>query len=172
MKIMVTGHRPPKVGGYGPSPTQDWIREQLRDVLSRAKTKHPNIEVISGMALGVDQWWAEIGLSMGCKVKGYVPFLKQHHAWPKESQEHYLSILQKIGRENIVLCSEGDYSAIKMQIRNERMVDDADFCVAVWDGSSGGTGNCVRYIKTAGKPMYWINPKTHECQWVMPKKEF
>ena len=60
MKLMVTGHRPKDLGGYSDNPTQEWIRQELRRVLLKAKKKYgDNLEIISGMALGVDTWWAE-----------------------------------------------------------------------------------------------------------------
>lgn len=38
------------------------------------------------------------------------------------------------------------------------MVDRCDRLIAVWDGSNGGTGNCVKYAKEVGKPIVVINP--------------
>lgn len=32
-----------------------------------------------------------------------------------------------------------------MQLRNKWMVDKSDIVIAVWDGSEGGTNNCVQY---------------------------
>jgi len=46
-----------------------------------------------------------------------------------------------------------------MQKRNEYMVDNADIVIAVWDGTKGGTCNCVRYAKKLGKDIVIINPK-------------
>jgi uncharacterized phage-like protein YoqJ len=42
-----------------------------------------------------------------------------------------------------------------MQIRNEWMVDNAHIVLALWDGSSGGTGNCIKYAnrKSVNKPI-------------------
>ena len=34
-----------------------------------------------------------------------------------------------------------------MPTRNEYMVDLADKIIAVWDGSNGGTANCVKYAE-------------------------
>ena len=39
------------------------------------------------------------------------------------------------------------------------MVDISDIMVAVWDGTAGGTGNCVNYIADKLKPMIWIKPE-------------
>jgi uncharacterized phage-like protein YoqJ len=39
-----------------------------------------------------------------------------------------------------------------MQRRNEWMVDHCDILYAFWDGTSGGTANCVKYAAQIGKP--------------------
>jgi uncharacterized phage-like protein YoqJ len=39
-----------------------------------------------------------------------------------------------------------------MQRRNEWMVDRADKLVALWDGSWGGTFNCIEYARKKGVP--------------------
>lgn len=38
------------------------------------------------------------------------------------------------------------------------MVDLADKVIAVWDGSNGDTGNCVRYAEKCGKEIIRIVP--------------
>ena len=38
------------------------------------------------------------------------------------------------------------------------MVDLADKVIAVWDGSKGGTGNCVRYAGKRGKEIIRVVP--------------
>jgi uncharacterized phage-like protein YoqJ len=45
-----------------------------------------------------------------------------------------------------------------MQDRNIWMVDHCDALIAVWDGTSGGTANCVRYAQKVGKPIVFIDP--------------
>ncbi len=45
-----------------------------------------------------------------------------------------------------------------MQVRNEYMVDRADLVLALWNGTPGGTGNCVRYARTRGVPVFVIDP--------------
>ena len=38
------------------------------------------------------------------------------------------------------------------------MYDKTDILIAVWDGSKGGTANCVRYMKKLGKEIIRIDP--------------
>ena len=45
-----------------------------------------------------------------------------------------------------------------MQRRNEYMVDKADTLIAVWNGTSGGTANCVKYAKKKGVDIVRLDP--------------
>ena len=40
------------------------------------------------------------------------------------------------------------YKPYLMQKRNQYMVDKANNLIAVWDGTSGGTGNCIKYAQS------------------------
>jgi hypothetical protein len=39
------------------------------------------------------------------------------------------------------------------------MVDHGTRVAALWDGSSGGTGNCIRYARRVGRPFdnLWLD---------------
>ena len=108
------------------------------------------------MALGVDQWAAHIAHKLGIPFIAAIPFEGQEKAWPEKSQKVY-RLLRKLADEEVIV-SPGDYSAAKMQVRNEWMVDHCDTLIAVWNGTSGGTGNCVKYAKSQHKSMYQIDP--------------
>jgi len=156
-KVMITGHRPHKLGGYGENPTRSKIEKRLKKLLKKLKKNHTKkLVVISGMALGVDQWWASIALDLEIDVDAYIPFKGQESRWPERAQKHYRDLLKRC-RKVKVSCT-GGYAGWKMQRRNEDMVAAADACVAVWDGSKSGTGNCVAHIHTKGKPLKIINP--------------
>lgn len=144
MLIAATGHRPNKLGGYGPAAYRKLV------TLAEAYLRLAKPEgIISGMALGWDQAWADAGLNLGIPVHAAVPFAGQESRWPLESQKNFKRIIDQCATVTIV-C-KGAYSAAKMQTRNEWMVDKADRVCALWDGSSGGTGNCLRYAQSADK---------------------
>lgn len=135
-----TGHRPEKLGGYETSVMAGLVQ------LAEAYLIHESPdEVISGVALGWDTAWAIAAIRLGIDLVSAVPFEGQEVRWPAESQKRYRKILSRSRRVEIV--SPGGYSNAAMQIRNEWMVDNSDRVVALWDGSSGGTGNCIRYAK-------------------------
>lgn len=109
------------------------------------------------MAQGVDQWAAEVCTRMGIPWCAAIPFEGQDSVWTAESQAYYRSLL-KLATSTCVV-SAGGYAGWKMQIRNQWMVDRCDILVAVWDGSAGGTSNCVRYAEKVGRKIHRINPK-------------
>lgn len=156
MIIAGTGHRPPKLGGYGFEATQHVIR-----VAEIALDGHRPDVVISGMALGWDQALAEAAIKLNIELHAYIPFLTQSARWPQVSQDRYLELLDaaKVVKD----CSNGGlYSASAMQLRNEAMVDDCDLVLALWDGQpSGGTFNCIQYAEKIGRTIdncwedYW-----------------
>jgi len=154
MKVVAfTGHRPAKIGGYDlPNPTYMHVCQEIDRVLRELKPD----KVISGMALGVDQWAANVALKLNIPFIAAVPFLGQEGKWPNKSQQLYKKMLEKAAE--IVIVSEGGYAASKLQIRNEWMVDRCDVLVAVFDGTSGGTANCVTYAKGKGKEIVFIKP--------------
>jgi uncharacterized phage-like protein YoqJ len=51
------------------------------------------------------------------------------------------------------VVSPGGYSPEKMQVRNMFMVDNANGILAMWDGTPGGTRNCLEYARSVGRPV-------------------
>lgn len=149
--VAVTGHRPNKLGGYKPNTIQDRVRVAIKAQLQAYKVDHPYLVILTGMALGVDQWVAEACIELGIPYVACVPFTGQEYAWPADSQIHYQALIKKA--INVVVVSDGSYSAYKMQVRNRYMVDRCDVLMAAWDGTPGGTGNCVNYATKVGKRM-------------------
>lgn len=153
MIVSFTGHRPSKIGGFSiPNPTYDFINKSLREILIELQPE----KAISGMALGVDQWAAELCVELNIPFIAAVPFIGQEKTWPKDSIEKYNQLASQASEA--VIVSEGGYSAWKMFVRNEWMVDNSDLIIAVWDGTNGGTGHCVSYVRKVNKPIIIIDP--------------
>ncbi len=162
MRVMVTGHRPPGISpqrSYKECPTFQEVRKAFSQFLSSfAKSKIPIDFVISGMALGVDQWFASIARLMNIPFHAYIPFVGQEGKWPQASQNTYRALLDSCSRLEVV-CP-GEYAAWKMQKRNETMADNSDIAIAVWNGTPGGTANCVSYLQKLNKPFVRYDPLT------------
>lgn len=144
MILAATGHRPNKLGGYD---TKTYIK--LLDLAYKYLLDTKPNSIISGMALGWDTAWAEAGQMLNIPVIAAVPFFGQESVWPKSSQDDYHRVLQNCS-DILYICDKG-YAPWKMQIRNKYMVDRCDKLIALWDGSNGGTGNCINYANKINK---------------------
>ncbi|HEY9295305.1 MAG TPA: hypothetical protein VIQ31_02825 [Phormidium sp.] len=138
LTIAGTGHRPDKLGGYS-----DVILDRLTALAYAYLVRVDATHVISGMALGWDTAVCVAALRLGLPVTAAIPFKGQELKWPYKSQQLYHSLLTQCS-SSIVLSS--------YQRRNEWMVQQCDRLVALWDGSSGGTANCIRYANAINRP--------------------
>jgi len=153
MIISFSGHRPSKLGGYNPpNKIFNYITAELKKVLQELQPE----KAISGMALGWDQWAAQICVELHIPFIAAVPFVGQEKIWPQSSKDVYNHLLNQACE--VVIVSEGGYTAAKMQTRNEWMTDHCDSLVACYDGSNGGTHNCIKYAKSKDKKIIIIDP--------------
>ena len=97
---------------------------------------------------------ANIAINLNIPLIAAIPFKGQELAWPTKSQTQYHKLLSKASE--VVTVSSGGYSAKKMQIRNEWMVNSCDTLIACFNGSKGGTYNCIQYAKTLNKNISFI----------------
>lgn len=160
MKIAVTGHRPDKLGGYNAIANFEKIRKHMMDVMD-SHVKRDELTIISGGALGIDQLWMEAALSLKLPVIAALPFEGYDGKWPLVSRQEYKKLLDKCQLVKYI-CEPG-YQARKMQIRNEWMVDECDRLYAYWNGTGGGTANCVRYADISMKPTTIFNTNELLC---------
>lgn len=177
-KVAFTGHRPNKIGGYDPTaPMRVAVTEAIKNSLERAVAKYGHtheVVVISGGALGVDTDAAREAYKMGLRFIVAAPCRNQDKGggWSPDQRSSYAKMCAAASaelaktlagngetvKEGVVYVHDGEYNYTCMQDRNVWMVDHADAVVAIWNGSSGGTANCVNYAKKVGRPMIIINP--------------
>jgi uncharacterized phage-like protein YoqJ len=151
--LAFTGHRPDKLGGWDPlHPIVVRVRKALRNALA---ANWP-LYAISGMAQGVDVWAAEVCVELGIPFVAALPCDGWGTNWPLPSQERYQALLCKA--KEIHVISPGEYKPWKMQRRNEWMVDHCNLLLSVWDGSPGGTYNCLAYAAEVGR-------ETKQLEW-------
>lgn len=137
------------------NPLIDWVRAELERVVDEIR---PNYGY-SGMALGADQIFAQICVDKGIPFTAVLPFRGQDEAWPKEAQFKYWRLVHKA--QTIITVCEPGYAAWKLQRRNERMVDEIEqggTVIAVWNGSTGGTSNCLTYARQLQREIVRIDP--------------
>jgi predicted Rossmann fold nucleotide-binding protein DprA/Smf involved in DNA uptake len=152
VKVAVTGHRPKDLWGYDACEGWDWLRSTLRALLGELGATR----ALSGMALGVDQEFAQAALDVGVPVVAYVPFEGQDRIWPAASQAAYRALLSRCSE--LVVVSQSSTRQAFFD-RNFAMVQAADVTVAVWSGKQfGGTYHAVQQALTLRKPLVWVDP--------------
>lgn len=166
--VCFTGHRPNKLYGYDPSSEGNKkLLWHLRDIIIDHIENESVNTFITGMALGIDQWAGRIVLKLKqtypqIKLVVAIPCINHSSKWNEQSKKEWQTIINKCDLVHYV--SEEEYTHWCMQKRNEWMVDNSKFVIAVWDGTKGGTGNCVNYAKKQNKLITTLNPITYEAK--------
>lgn len=165
VRVAVTGHRSREL-----NPEEiEWIKQALKEVAVRLRDEHQTRIAISGMAQGVDTWWSSACLAAGLELWSYIPFWGQSARWSEHAAGVYEDLRAQASREVIL----GNEPSIRLfHERNGLMVRDADLVVAVHHPSktTGGTAECIRRARKAGRPMLRLNVATQEITWVLPKR--
>jgi len=163
-KCAFTGHRPQSLP-FGFNETDERciaLKQELRATIINLIENEGVTHFISGMAIGVDMYAAEIVLSLKSSypditLESAIPCETQAAKWTEEQRDRYYEIASKCDKETML---QRPYTPDCMHKRNRYMVDQADFVIAVWDGRPSGTGKTVQYVQRQGKPVKIINPKT------------
>jgi uncharacterized phage-like protein YoqJ len=151
MKVVCgSGHRPNKLGGYEKASQRVVYKIALYALLDA----NPDF-VISGMALGWDQALAYAAIHLDIPFVAALPFEGMESKWVESSRRFHDRLCNQAHKVKVI--SKGEYSAEKMQRRNVWMADRAGLALILWDGSSGGTGNFVKYAEEKDLVMrnYW-----------------
>jgi uncharacterized phage-like protein YoqJ len=171
-----TGHRPDKLGNcYSlKHPESIKISEKLTSILEQLIVEENISRFISGGAIGFDQiafWTVHKLKKLHPKIINIVavPFKNQACKWTDKETLLWYDKMLKVSDEVIYVdeiagygmdgIKIGEYHVAKMQKRNEYMVDESRIMIACWDGTRGGTGNCVNYITKEHKTLFQMNPK-------------
>lgn len=163
--LAVTGHRPSKLNSeynceyhaYGE------LQEQIYKALEAKVIQYEPKKIVTGVALGVDMIMATVAMRLDIPFTAAIPCIGQDSTWFPESKRYYKKIL---GHPlcTIHYVSDKPYDAVCMQNRNMWMVDQLtepdDMLLSVWDGTTGGTYNCLKYAgnKLRKEQLVNINP--------------
>lgn len=160
--LLVTGHKPPEIGGYGPNETANRIFEKLVEIIAAKKELHPDLRVITGLGLGVEQMGARAALKAGVPFTAILPYPDQHAVWPKQSQEEYLRLLEQADGEVLLQPNtpESKQSAGgALNRKNAWLARHAMEAVVVYDGNEQFLGKVVRSLQDhLGEADVWIVP--------------
>lgn len=173
MIVNGTGHRPfqqdkktklwvSKLEFPGAPGNSRQLYDRLTDLAYAWLSRHPEVDtVISGCAMGWDLALARGALKAGKKLHMYVPYNGHGQTWKTFYKQEHNELLTLA---DYIYAPDVPFSVGALLKRNEDMVNAADMCLALWDGTPGGTGSCVKYAEKVGKPVvnlwdYWNKHK-------------
>ena len=161
-----TGHRPKSFPWKYNESDQNCVA--LKKVLAQqiaALVEDGVTGYISGMALGVDLWSAQIVLDLreknsALKLYCALPCEGQEKKWPADKQKLYRSILEQA---DDIHWESRSYTPDCMLNRNRYMVDHASVLLAVYNGEyRSGTGMTVREARSKHRKIILIHPISRE----------
>lgn len=136
MKIGVTGHRPERLKNK--KDVECWLMEQIKNF----QGCNDDVDLITGMAEGVDQMAALAARKCGAGIICYFPYKRKLRL-----MEEYLAESAKEIRYITDKYRDGCFFE-----RDRRIVDDSDVLLVVWDGRKiGGTWYTYKYALEQGK---------------------
>jgi len=136
-----TGHRPDKL-----SQNENEVKKLLNKAIDDA-INDGYITFITGMAMGVDIWAAEIILDRMSKNSDiHLICALPHPNFEKRRSEIEIEKYNKIlSFANDVVEVNNHYYTGCYQVRNEWMVDRSSLVLAVFNGKKSGTKNTIDY---------------------------
>lgn len=158
-----TGHRPLKFPWGYDEEWEDCVKLKLKLACEIEAMRQKGVtNFISGMAIGVDMWAAEIVLDLKraypqdtIELIAAIPFEGQANKWSVEYRERYFDILAQADQE---FTFQEHYTKSCMHERNRFMVDNSAYMIAVFNGDKGGTANTLHYAESKGLNIVIINP--------------
>lgn len=163
-----TGHRPNKLYGYDLSnPKYQELAKVIKWYCKFLYVEHGVRRFITGGALGFDTlaFFAVNSLkSTYPDIQNVlaIPFVGQENAWKSPIDVDRYNRMKSLADEIIITSKIDEYSANsiggKLNKRNHYMVDNSNYIVGLWDGTSGGTANCVNYANSQNINVIVLKP--------------
>lgn len=175
--LFVTGHRPPDLGGWDEdNDTARAVKAWLWTVICRAYKKGKR-NFISGLATGTDLWFAEAVLALKAdfhdvRLIAAIPYKSQPDRWAAFNKKRWQRVYEEADMKHTVNPDPEKGSPkfifVKyLHARNQWMVDNGSTGCAIWNGKEkGGTFDCLKKAKKAGRKVLCYNPDTKEEHWV------
>jgi hypothetical protein len=130
VRVGIVGSRPEKW------PSKEWAKSAEKLVRQYVRQLPKEAVVVSGGAAGVDSWAVDEAKKRGLATKEHLIDKSGLPPWPK---------------------GKGEFRKRAFE-RNQKIVDDVDWVVAVWTGESGGTLDTIEKATKAKLPLALYTP--------------
>ena len=159
-RLIVSGLRPPGLGGWDDNLVAASVRRRLQEILVAKLVLHPDLVVLSGLGLGAEQLAAEAAAGAGVAYVAVLAFPHQDRVWPAPARERFARLLA--GASEVIIIDPrppADKTAAGRALarRDEWLMASADEAVVVWDEEDTAVGRTVRALeRRLGEGQVWL----------------
>jgi ribonuclease HI len=158
--LVVTGLKPPGLGGYTDNPVADQLRRRLTEILTAKRELHPDLTVLTGLGLGAEQLGAEAAAEAGVPYVAVLPFPGVDDVWPAASRQRFAQLLDRARGAITLQAKKPDSRQAAggaLARRDAWLARHAVEALAVWDGEDGAVGRAVRSLQDhLGEEDVWV----------------
>lgn len=158
--LVVVGHRPPELGGYGETPTSRAVRQRLVDVIAAKRSLHPDLHVLTAMNLGSETLAAEAADEVAVPFIPVLAYPEFGAVWTPDSQETFRRLsaaAERVITLQATTPSSRQQAGAAAARRDAWLRKHAHEAVVVWDGEDGPIGKQVRSLTDElGEEQVWI----------------
>lgn len=159
-RILVTGHRPPELGGYDDNLIATQVRGQLTQVLAAKRAMYPDLVVVSGMGLGAETIGAEVAIDLAIPLSVVLPFPRYESMWPPTSQErfsHLTSRAMGVTVRERKTPADRRQAAASIARRDAWLHRQVDEAVVIWNGADPVVERTVHGLRQSlGEEEVWV----------------
>jgi uncharacterized phage-like protein YoqJ len=148
--VLVTGHRPDRLGGFEPNPQSAAVRDRIERTLAAMVEVDGPLTVVSGLRLGAEQLGAEAAIALGLPLVVVLPFPNPDAPWPKTSRDWFAEV---VGAADVAITLEQKEPATKplagaaIARRDAWLARQVDAAVVVWDQEDDAVGRQLRSLE-------------------------
>ncbi|HET9690385.1 MAG TPA: ribonuclease H [Acidimicrobiales bacterium] len=159
-RIVVTGVRPPALGGYDDPPAAAEVRAQLTRILAAKAQLHPSALVVTGLGLGAEQLAAEAATAAGVPYAAVLAYPGTDSPWPPASRERFAALTSGAAA-TLVLQTAAPASrqaaGTALARRDAWVARHADEAIVVFDGRDPAVGRTLRSLRDhLGEEQVWV----------------
>jgi ribonuclease HI len=159
-RLISLGLRPPPLGGYSPTnPVAADVRRKITEILTGLRTVHPDIQLLTGLALGAQQLAAEAAMLADVPYTAVLAHPHPESVWPPPAQHRYLDLLAGAAG-HLTLSGRQPRSrqeaGIAASSRDRALIDVAHGAVVVSDGNDRDLNENITALNRRVPDDIWI----------------
>lgn len=160
-RVVILGHRPPELGGYGENPVAAALQGKLAEILGALTVLHPDLVVLTGLGLGAGQLGARAAAQAGVPYVAVLAFPNPEEVWPSASRAlHQRLVADASATITMSRAKPASKAAAGMAMgrRDDWLIANAAAALVVWNGKDRAIGETVRALERRLPDEVWIVP--------------